>query len=77
MCEVVLRLVWRTVDLGECDDGTMAGCRFLLRPYTSLIKNAEIFSRRRFMVLERKGHRWRPNEVGGRERCGWSRPCVR
>ena len=70
--EIVLRLVWRRVDPEDFDSGTMAGHRFLPRPDESRMKNAKVFSRRQPIVLERKVHRLRPNEVGGRKRRGWN-----
>jgi len=49
MCEIVLRLVWCAVDPGDCDNGMVARRRFLPRQNASLLRNAEIFSRRRSM----------------------------
>jgi len=51
MYKIVLRLVWCTVDPKGFDNGMVVGCRFLPRPYASLVKNAEIFSRWRSMIL--------------------------
>ena len=51
----------------------MAGRCFLPRPHASPVKNIEVFSRKRSMILQRKVYRSRLNEVKGRRRRGRSR----
>ena len=42
----------------------------------SLVKTIEVFSRYRFIILQRMVRRPRLDEVEGRRRRGWSRACV-
>ena len=43
--ELVLRLVWGAGGPRDFDNGTMAGRRFLRKPYTNLSKTVGVFSR--------------------------------
>jgi hypothetical protein len=66
MQELVLRLVWCAGDPRDFDGGMTVGRCVLPRPYASLVRNVEDFSRKRSMckILKHKAHRPRQRGVG-------------
>ena len=71
--ELVLRLVWGAGDpmglnpTGLDTSGAMVGRGFPPRRYTSLVKNVEVFSRYRSIILQRMVRHSRLDEVRGGE----------
>ena len=64
MREFVLKLVWGTGDPRDFDSGTVAGRGSLQRPYASLVKKIEAFSRWRSIIPWREVHCPRFDEMG-------------
>ena len=76
MQELLLRLVWSAGDPRDFESGTTVGRRFLPRPCASPVKNIEVFSWKRSMILRRKVHRPRPNKMERGEGVVGAETCI-